>query len=368
MNCPMVCGVLLTAVTVAAPAAAQEITWFAGGLDAALAAAKGSKAGLVFLYCWKENHELCKSMYANTVTEKTVVPVLADFVTLSAKKELPKDAEIQAKYGVDSYPDILFLKPDGSVEDVIAGYLEAKEFLAEIARIRAGKETIGQLRAATQAKPDDLALQLKLAKKLRFAGDKAGSQKALELIITKDPKGSSDPGAEAMLDKICNETFKPEADPGSVDLKALKEFLARQKSKRILFLGYDKIAGAEMRRDKIKDAAEACHQAWKNIPPDQVLDWGQNIAARAYGYHKELDKAQLKEALDISAAALKAAEAAAKTRGNSFLAQSLYTHAAVQIVNNLRKEAFATMERAIQTDPSDDNLKKVLERWKDGAK
>ena len=72
--------------------------------------------------------------------------------------------------------------------------------------------------------------------------------------------------------------------------------------------------------------------------------------------------------LDISEKTLKAAEAVAKERGDAFLANALHLHATIQIVNNLRKEAFAGMERAMQLNPKDENLKKALDNWKSGAK
>jgi hypothetical protein len=40
----------------------------------------------------------------------------------------------------------------------------------------------------------------------------------------------------------------------------------------------------------------------------------------------------------------------------------------VQIVNNLRKEAFAAMDRAMALNPKDENLKKAKDRWLDGSK
>ena len=137
----------------------------------------------------------------------------------------------------------------------------------------------------------------------------------------------------------------------------------------MLFLGYDKLAAIEDLRGNLKEACEAVVRAWKSIPPDQVLDWGQNIACKAYVKHKELDRGQLKLALDISAKALAEVEADCKKRpDDAVLANALYIHAQVQIVNNLRKEAFASMERAMQLNPKNESLGKALERWKSGEK
>jgi hypothetical protein len=234
--------------------------------------------------------------------------------------------------------------------------------------VRAGKDTIAALRAAVAGKPGDLAAQLALAKKLRAIGDRDGATKLLEAIVAKDPRFAAEPAAEAKLLLIQAATFKPELAPADVDLKPLEQFLLKVKSKRVLFLGYDRIAATMLLRDDLKGAAEAAAKAWKYIPPEEVLEWGQNVAEKAYGFHEKLDQNQLKLALQISAKTLEAAEEAAKERGNPFLANALYLHASVQIVNNLRKDAFATMERAIRLDSSNENLKKALERWKAGSK
>ena len=349
-------------------AALPAQNWLTGTIDKAFAAAKDSKAGLVLLYCWRNDHPNCKAMFADTMEDKAVVAALADFTLQSCKRDEPDALAVQEKYGVLNLPTILFLTPDGTVVDVVPGYVEPKKFLAELARIRAGKETIAALKEAVAAKPGELALQLTLAKKLAACGDPAGADKALDAIVAKDPKGSTEVSAEAQFLKIRAATFKPEIAPKDIDLKPLKDFLIKQKNKRILFLGYERMAAAEYARDNLKAACEAAERAWKNVPPDQLLDYGQQLQSNAYARHKDLDKGQLKQVLDISEKTLKAAEAVAKERGDAFLANALHLHATIQIVNNLRKEAFAGMERAMQLNPKDENLKKALDNWKSGAK
>lgn len=96
---------------------------------------------------------------------------------------------------------------------------------------------------------------------------------------------------------------------------------------------------------------------------------GQRIAGKAYKRFKELDKNQLKLALEISTRSLAAIEAECKkTPDDVRLANALYMQAAIQVVNNQRKECFASMERAMQLNPKDENFGKALERWKSGEK
>lgn len=352
-------------------AAAQSIEWWQKDLAGALAAAKDKPAGMVLLYCWRDGHGVCMDMFQGTLSDKQVAAAAADFVCMGAKDD-EAGKPVLAQYGIERVPTVLFLDPSGAVVDVAPGYVPVKEFLAEVARIREGKDTIGALRKQIEAAPQDLVLQMRLVRKLRTAGDKKGSLLVIDAIVAKDPKLASDAAAEAMLLKVTDQIFRPEVAPQDYDLKPLRDFLGKQKNKRILFLGYDRMAAAEYRRQNLKAAAEAAGKAWKNIPPDQVLDWGQNIAGKAYENWQALekiDKDLLKQALEISKKALDEVEKRHKTSpDNPFLASAMYLHAAVQIVNNQRKEAFATMDKAMAIDPNNENLKKAKERWLDGSK
>jgi hypothetical protein len=320
------------------------------------------------LYFWRDQDGACQSMFQETMADKAVQQALGAHVCVGIKKGDAAADGLIARFAIQQMPTVLWVRPDGQVVDVVAGFLPVKPFLAEVARIQSGKDTVDTMREAALKAPADLALQLRLAKKLRAMGNRAAAAPLLDQILQKDAKMAGEPAGEAQLLKILDATFPAGVEPKAVDLKQLKEYLIKQKHKRLLFLGHDRVAAAELARDNLKAAAEAAAKAWKNIPPDQVLEWGQNVAAKAYGYHEELDKGQLKDALEISEKALKAAEAAAAERGKPFLANALYIHACVQIVNNLRKDAFASMERAISLDPANENLKKALDRFKDGSK
>jgi tetratricopeptide (TPR) repeat protein len=350
----------------------QTVEWWQKDFDGALAAGKDKPSSMVMLYCWRDPNDNCSAMFGGTLSDKEVAPVLADFVCMGLKENDATQKAILAKYGIEKLPTVLFVQPDGAVVDAIPGYVPVKEFLAEVARIKAGTKTVAALRKLVAEKPADLALQLELVHKLRAVGDKKGSLEVIDAIGAKDPKAVSEAAAEAMLLKLNDQIFKPELLPKDYDLKPLREFLNKQKNKRILFLGYDHLAAAEWKRDNLKIACEYAERAWKNIPPDQVLDWGQNIASKAYEAYKELekiDKTLLKKALDVSEKALKEVEKQQKTApDNPFYANALYLHAAMLNVNNLRKEAFAMMDKAMQVDPKNENLKRAKEQWVDGSK
>lgn len=352
-------------------AAAQSVEWWQKDLDAALVAAKDKPGAMVLLYCWRENNDNCGAMFSGTLSDAALVPALRDFVCMGIKDDVA-GKPIQDRFGISQVPTILMLDPQGAVVDVVAGYLPVAEFTAEIKRIRAGTDTIAKMKAAVQAAPDDLTLQLNLMRKLRAAGDKKGSVAVIDEMVKKDPKGNTEAGAEAMLLKLTDQIFRPEVVPADYDTKPLRDFLGKQKQKRILFLGYDRLAAGEYRRQGWKAAADAVKNAWKNVPPELVIEYGQLVAGKAYENWQaldKLDKTLLKGALDISKRALDEVEKKQKASPDKpFLANAMYLHAAMQLVNNLRKEAFATIDRAMVIDPSNENLKKARDRWLDGSK
>lgn len=363
-------ALVLSSLSLCLPA--QSLDWWQKSFDEGLEAAKAKPAGMLLLYAWRDGDGNCKAMFGGTMSEKDVIAVLGDFVCMGAKAGDAGHDAVLKKYGVEKVPTVLFLAPDGKVVDGVPTYVPKTEFLAEVARIKAGTKTIPALREAAAAAPADLAAQLALVRKLRALGDKAGSVAVLDAVLQKDPKAVSEPAAEAMLLKLNDQLAASGKEPKDYDLKPLREFLLKQKNKRILFLGWDRVAAVEWQRDNLKIAVEAAEKAWKNIPPDQVLAWGQNAAAKSYEAWKELDKLDktiLKRVQDVSEKALKEVEKQQKTDPDpAFLANAMYLHAAILNVNNLRKEAFALMDKAIATDPKNDNLKLAKEQWMDGSK
>ncbi len=349
---------------------AQAIEWWQQDLAGALAAAKAEPAAMVALYCWQDDGP-CRDMFQGTLSAASVTAALADFVCMGAKDDDAGKALWQ-QYGVTTRPTVLFLDPDGQRVDVAVGYVPATEFLGELQRIRAGTDTIPALRAKVDAAPADHALALALVRKLRLAGDKQGAAVVVDAMLAKDPKFSSEQAAEAMLTRLADQLARPDVAPKDLDVKPLRDFLGKMRHKRVLFLGWDRVAATEFRRGNLKAAAEAAEKAWKYVPPDEVLPWGQRMAGKAYENWQALDKIDkdlLKRALEVSEKALDVVEKRhQETPDNVFYANALYLHAAVQMVNNQRKDAFASMDKAMALDPTNENLKKARDRWLDGSK
>jgi hypothetical protein len=363
-------GLLLISLS-ASPLLAQSISWWEKDFEGALAAAKDTPSKLVLLYCWQDNHDTCAAMFDGTLSNEKVAKPLADFVCMGIRNDEAGRATWQ-RYNVASVPTVIFINTAGDVVDLIRGYVTIDEFLTELARIREDKETMQSLRTQFETNPEDLNSALKLVQKLRLAGDNKASLEVIDAMIKVDPKGKRAEAAEAMLWKINDETFAPEIAPKDYDLTKLRRFLKSQRNKRILFLGYDRMATAEYMREDLKASAAAAMKAWKSIPDDQVIEWGQRMSGITYRRWKEFDKANksiLKNALNVSKKTLAAVKKRDKKQPDpTFLGNAMYLHAAMLIVNKKRKDALALMSEAMTIDPKNENLKLARENWVKGNK
>jgi len=260
----------------------------------------------------------------------------------------------------------------GAVVDSVVGYATIVDFAATVKRVRSGAETIPALEQGVEASTLSMPEMQLLMQKLLAVQEQERAKGVIDAMIEKDPKAKSPEAAEAMLWKINAETFRPDVAPLDVDLGPLRRFLKSQRNKRVLFLGYDRMASAHWSRGEIKDAAKYADKAWKAVPDDQVIEWGQRMSGFAYRNWKDLEKANkaiLKNALKVSKATLKAIEKRNKQQPDpSFLANFMGTHAALLVVNKKRKDALDLMDKAIALDPNNKNLKAWKANWLQGNK
>lgn len=108
-------------------------------LDAALARAKAENKVVVADFYTDWCH-WCKVLDEKTWKDPKVEAWLKDkvvFIKLDAEKEV----QAAKRYYVRSYPQIAFIKPDGSLLGKIEGFKPPEEFLKEAETILAGKPT-----------------------------------------------------------------------------------------------------------------------------------------------------------------------------------------------------------------------------------
>ena len=87
----------------------------------------------------------CKMLDAQTYTDKKVIAESKNFVSVHI--DVDKNQALAQKYKVNGIPNILFLRPDGSVAQSEVGFIEPAEFVKKMrtARVKAAKRASSRL-------------------------------------------------------------------------------------------------------------------------------------------------------------------------------------------------------------------------------
>lgn len=138
---------LLTAVALVGVAACQrdaQPVWFEGDLDAAVkeAAARNTVVMAEFYTDWCN---WCRRLDSDTFSDPEVRLELSNFVALKLNAE-KGGADLASRYGVDSYPTLIFFDAQGHEMERILGYLPPNKFLRRVQRIRTGDTFLACLR------------------------------------------------------------------------------------------------------------------------------------------------------------------------------------------------------------------------------
>lgn len=111
------------------------------GLDDALAKA-GLENKVVMIDFYTTWCKPCKMLDAETWKNEDVVAWLRER-TVALKVDAGRRRDLKQRFAVNSYPTLLFLRPDGSEAGRTFGYQPPQEFLRQ-ARLVVGRETAGR--------------------------------------------------------------------------------------------------------------------------------------------------------------------------------------------------------------------------------
>ena len=140
----LVFSIMVLAVAFAACHQDTSKTWFKGDLEAAQAEA-GRRDTVVMIEFYTDWCNWCRRLEADTFAMPVVQRELEQVVSM--RRDAEKDgAELAARFGVDSYPTMIFLDPAGNEMDRIIGYLPPEAFLGRLERIRTGDTFLACLR------------------------------------------------------------------------------------------------------------------------------------------------------------------------------------------------------------------------------
>jgi thioredoxin-related protein len=110
--------------------------WFKGDATEATAAAR-DRDTLVMMEFYTDWCSWCRRLEADTFTDPAVLALLRDVVPIRVDAE-GSGEELARRFGVDSYPTIVFVDGQGNEVDRILGYLPPAEFVEQASRIKMG--------------------------------------------------------------------------------------------------------------------------------------------------------------------------------------------------------------------------------------
>jgi thioredoxin-related protein len=107
-------------------------------IDQALAKAKTDRKLVMMVFCSASCY-WCAMLDIDTWSDEQVQAWLRGHV-VAIKIDADKDPAAADKYKVKGFPQILFLRPDGSEIDRLTGFRDAEQFVQLAERITAGKK------------------------------------------------------------------------------------------------------------------------------------------------------------------------------------------------------------------------------------
>jgi len=282
---------------------------------------------------------------------------MKDILCYNVDAESETGAEIAKLYPISGYPALFFLNPDGSIRDILGGFLPAEPFAGEVARVLRDEGTLSGLRARVAQQPHLLNVRYELALKLRAVGDEEGAAAEIAAIRSRDPEGKSEASQRIALEVLL-ETFD-QRNPDPVPLEAL---LAKATVPEVLFQGHNLLAAvygfqtrtateAELPALRTKEIA-SYRALWENCPEDLRARASLAVAFSLWERREWLTDDDKDFAWGVASSAVEL---------NPENATAFDTLACCQFLKGMREAALATLERAVALDP--DN-----EAWADRRK
>ncbi len=148
----------LLAVGVFVTAACQpgNGVWFKGD-EIQAAASAAERDTLVMMEFYTDWCSWCRRLETETFTDSRVLTLLEELVPIRVNAE-GRGEGLARRYGVDSYPTIVFVSPEGHEVDRILGYLPPEAFIKQTERIRAGDTFMSCLHLLSEDPADVNAL------------------------------------------------------------------------------------------------------------------------------------------------------------------------------------------------------------------
>jgi len=285
-----------------------SITWEFENLDTTLKGARSSEKP-VLLYFWANGSESCGKMYSETMANESVIESMSGFACFSADTASTVGYDLFQKYNMKTVPALIFVTPEGEVNDAVVGFIDPGGLVEELARVRAGTDTIAAFRERAHAAPEDIDVQFAYAVKLQDCGDDHGYEKVAGRIKAADPKGANVVTARLMMADIRTAIVEAAAkedgeyDFVGVDLAAMTKFVKKVKHEDVAFNGWDWMAAVEKEREDQPAYRKAKMAAWSHASDEEVFGFTEQVGHDFWESREDLDRKEKKFFLTVASRA-----------------------------------------------------------------
>lgn len=347
-------------------AQSPSINWLDLGFEAALEQAHQEERYLV-LYFHADWSDWATRFEAQSLADEKVMEALEDALMLRLLHGTTAGDELLARFKVQTFPTMVFVRPDGFADEQIGGFIGKMNLVYELERIFEGVNTRSDLERKCQADPENLQACYDLAQKCWALGDDEAYWKHLDMIKEKDPLGRSEVRRKMQMYTMMEHVFScAQEDITKVDLAPLEDFLVDPDYPvypAILHEGYEYIAGIRKDIGQPKMALEAHHKAFRYLGEWNRIGYTYALTENLLELREHTSKIDRKlavEAAEVLMVEIK--KLSANPNRDSLCYERL---ADCYELNGQRAEAIHALENALKTGGGDQEaLKARVASWK----
>ena len=353
-----------------AVAAEDRIDWRRGTFDAALARGREQSKD-VLVYFWVDGNPACVRMYEETLKTDGVAEAAEAFVCFAARRGDPVADALFDRYNIDHVPAVRVVDGDGELVDGRNGYFNVPVFKKALERIAAGEETLVDLRARAEQRPEDLDLRLLLGNKLSDLGDPDAYARIVASVREDDPTGRTSAGARLHLDDAIAAVRDGATRPDELDVARLYALAETVVPSDVLYQCWSAIAQIENVRGDLEAQFAAYDKALPHVPDGSLFNWGYQAALEIWSHRDVASRADKQIALKIARRTAEVSEALSEEDPDYydpsiFLTRRLDALARCLYMNGKKKEAIATAQRCVDLG-HDDTHSYRLDAYRSGG-
>ncbi len=179
-------------------ARADGVEWSDLSLDEALAKAEEANT-LVIIDVFSDHCGQCKDMDTDLWNTPEGAELAEGLIALRIASDKPEGIPLQRRYPIIGLPVVLFLQPDGTELDRVAGFRSVKKFLEEAHALKAGFDPLPMMEEELEANPSSLQLLVEVLEKYLYRRREAEAESLLQRMLHLDSKRKAKEPRKALM-------------------------------------------------------------------------------------------------------------------------------------------------------------------------